>query len=176
MENRVSKRVKSKILFLLFAAALLLAGKDGSGQDIGEGERLQEQEQLLSQKVGQLKSDQDFLLFEKTMYASDSKYLVIRSAAKKGQLKYRNRILKDFHFTRAGRGGRLKEGMASVTKKIEGTRERNALLFGTSFSMEGKRGLSTPPEPGVPRLVLSKRDFLSVYYAMEAGAPAYVLP
>ena len=172
----MSKRVTSKILFLFFAVALLLTGRAGAGEDAAEREQLLEQEKLLSQKVEKLKRDQDFLLFEKTMYASDSKYLLIRSSAKKGQLKYRNRVLRDFQYTQEGPRKRLKQGMVSVTKKIEGQKERNALLFGTSFFLLDKRGPSRPPQSGVPRLVLSKRDFLSVYYAVETGAPAYVLP
>jgi len=170
----LSNAVLHRTLCFLFAAVFLLTGKIGSAQEAEEGKQLQEQQRVLTKKVDALRKEQDFLLFEKTMYGADSKYLVIHGAAKKGQLKYRNRILMDFRFSAPGR--RLKQGMVSVTRKIEGPRERNALIFGKSFIMEGRRPPSSQFDPDVPHLSLSKKDFLSIYYAVEKGAMAYILP
>jgi hypothetical protein len=123
-----------------------------------------------------LTAEQDFLVFQKTMYASDTKYLIISLAAKKGQLKYKNRVLKDFRFERVSdRKAGPATGALTLTKKIEGPRERNLLLFGKALVLQGRQPPPTRLEKGIARLGLSKKDFMSVYYAIEVGAKAYVV-
>ncbi len=79
-------------------ASLFLMGMENGEQGIGEPALVEQQKQL-SAKIDTLTQEQDYLLFQKTMYASDSKYLVINITARTGQLKYKNRVLRDFHFT-----------------------------------------------------------------------------
>ncbi|HEY6010457.1 MAG TPA: hypothetical protein VIX18_03220, partial [Nitrospirota bacterium] len=79
--------------------ALFLAGADNSGgQAADERTQLRHQRDALRKRVESLRNEQDFLLFQNEMYASDSKYLVINVPAKTGRLMYRNRVLKDFRF------------------------------------------------------------------------------
>jgi hypothetical protein len=166
--------MKIACLSLLFA--LTLTGAVGAAQGSDEREKLLERQKKLSAGIETLKREQDYLLFQKTMYASDSKYLIINITAKTGQLKYKNRVLKDFHFTLvSGRAGRLAPGAIMLTKKIEGPKERNALIFGKSLILQGKHAPKTPLEAGIPHFSLSKKDSLSVFYAIEVGAKAYVI-
>src|SRR5512135_3234238 len=95
-----------KIWLLLFFSVFLM-GADNGGQSGEERGKLLEQQKQLSARVKSLKREQDYLLFQSTMYASDSKYLVINISRKSGQLKYKNRILKDFHFERVSATGRV---------------------------------------------------------------------
>jgi hypothetical protein len=166
--------MKIACLSLLFA--LFLTGAVGAAQGSDERDKLLEQQKQLGARIETLKREQGYLLFQKTIYASDSKYLIINIAAKTGQLKYKNRVLKDFHFTLvSGRAGRLAPGAMTLTKKIEGPKERNALIFGKSLILQGKHAPMTPLEAGIPRFSLSKKDSLSVFYAIEVGAKAYVI-
>ncbi len=110
------------------------------------------------------------------MYESDSKYLIINFAARNMQLKYKGRVLKDIPFKRVlGRVSRLSHGALTLTQKIEGPRERNLLIFGQALVLQGKYAPSTLLEEGIPRVFLSRKDFLSVYYAIESGAKAFIL-
>ena len=161
------------ILFL--AASLFLMGADNGEQGTDEQTKLLEQQKQLNARVETLKQEQDYLLFQKTMYASDSKYLVINIAARTGQLKYKNRILKDFRFASAGHVSMLKRGAVTLTKKIEEPKTRNLLIFGTSLVLQGKRAPAAQLQKGIPRFTLSNRDFLSVFYAVETGTKAYLM-
>jgi hypothetical protein len=162
------------VIFLI-AAALLLMGADSGEQGTDERAKLLEQQKQLNARVETLKQEQDYLLFQKTMYASDSKYLVINISARTGQLKYKNRVLKDFHFTSAGPVSMLKQGSITLTKKIEGTKERHSLIFGSSLVLLSKRTPATPLEAGIPRIYLSRKDFLPLYYSLEIGALSYIV-
>jgi hypothetical protein len=162
-------------VLLFLAASLFLMGADNGEQGTDERAKLLEQQKQLNARIETLKQEQDYLLFQKTMYASDSKYLVINIAARTGQLKYKNRILKDFHFASAGRVGMLKQGMVTLTKKIEGTKGRHSLVFGRSLVLLGKRGPAAPLKAGIPRIYLSKKDFLSIFYSVENGAMLYLI-
>ncbi len=170
---------KMKVFFLPFFISLLLmsAGISTAGvEQEEEREKLLEQQRLLADRVERLKREQDFLLFQKTMYATDSKYLILNITAKTGQLKYKNRVLKDLRFfSVSGDTGRLKQGSITLTNKIEAARDRNALVFGRSLVLFGKR-VPAGLRPGIPRLPLPKKDFMAVFYALENGAMAYIIP
>jgi hypothetical protein len=157
----------------LIAASLLLTGAD-NGEQGPDRAKLLEQQKLLNARIDTLKQEQDYLLFQKTMYASDSKYLVINIASRTGQLKYKNRILQDFHFTSRGKVGMLKRGALALTKKIEEPK-KNLLLFGTSLVLQGKRVPQIQLQAGIPRFTLSRKDLRSVFYAVEIGAKAYIM-
>ena len=157
------------------AASLFLMGADNGGQGPDDRAKLLEQQKQLNTRIEALKLEQDYLLFQKVMYASDSKYLVINITARTGQLKYKNRVLKDFHFTAAGRLRALNQGALTLTKKIEEPRARRLLLFGSSLVLQGKGVPAVQLKKGTPRFTLSKKDFRPVFYAVETGAKAYVL-
>jgi hypothetical protein len=151
-------------------------GADNVEQDGEERGKILEQQKQLSVRIKTLKRQQDYLVFQKTMYTSDSKYLIIHVSAKTGQLKYKNRVLKDFHFKRVSSGvSSLTRGALTLTQKIEGTRGRNMLVFGKSLVLQGKNAPANELEVTMPRFALSKKDFRSVYYAIEPGAKAYIM-
>ena len=172
---RIMVNVKT-IWLLLFLSLFLLGIRDGTGQEASEREKLLEQRKHLSERIETLKREQDFLLFQQGMYASDSKYLVISATARKGQLKYKNRVLKDFRFVSSRRIGMLKPGAATLTKKIESARERQVLIFGNSLILLNKRVPAVTGGKYVPHITLAKKDFISIFYAVERGAKAYILP
>jgi hypothetical protein len=167
--------LKNNSLILLLVASLFLMGADNRTQGTDNQAKLLEQQKRLNTKIERLKLEQDYLLFQKMMCASDSKYLVINVRARTGQLKYKNRILRDFHFTSAGHVRMLKQGALTLTRKIEKPKKRNLLIFGTSLVLQGKRIPAIKLQAGIPRFSLSKKDFLSVFYAVEAGAKAYLI-
>ncbi len=174
--RRVRNFLANHPVILLTVTALFLMGADRGGEGTDDQARLRDQQKRLRQQVEVLKRDQNFLLFQKEMYAVDSKYLIIDMATKKGQLKYKNRVLKDFTVTLASRAGRPSPGAVELTNKLEGATGRNALVFGTSFVLRIKRAPPARREAGIPLLLLSKKDFMPLYYAVDIGAKAYILP
>ena len=166
-----------KYLWVIFlvAASLFLMGADNGEQGTEEQAKFTEQQKQLNARVEMLKREQDYLLFQKTVYALDSKYLVINITARTGQLKYKNRILKDFRFTSTGPVSLLKQGTITLTKKIEGAKEKRSLIFGKSLALLNKRVSATPLEAGIPRIYLSRKDFLSLYYSLDNGALSYII-
>jgi hypothetical protein len=169
--------MKAKAACLLLLVLLFFVGMDGNGQEQDERDDLLEQQQALKEKIDTLRSEQDFLLFEKALYVTDSRYLVINLGAKKGQLKYKNRVLKDFRFTASANLAEdaLKTGTLTLTKKREDPGQRHVLLFGKSLVIQWKRPARSPYAANVPRLSLYKRDLQSIFYAVEEGAKAYIV-
>ncbi len=163
-----------KIFFLpVFILLLFAAAAAGEGQELEERSLLLEQQRLLESRIEQLKREQDELLFLKTISATDSKYLVLKLSLGTGQLRYKNRILKEFQF-QTGTGSRPEQGAAVLTKKREEPKSRRALLFGTSLIMLQKNTMRNTT--GILPLSLKKKDFQAVFYALEAGARAYIIP
>jgi hypothetical protein len=165
------------VVYLILLTSLFLVGADKGGPERGEQAALREQRRALHQRVENLKREQDYLLFQKTMYESDSKYLVIDIREKTGHLKYKNRVLKDFPFQTSKNFPRrsLKPGMLTLTEKIEGKKDRHALVFGKTFVVRWKRSAVPREQSNIPSLSLSRKDLLSLYYAVEDGALAYVV-
>ncbi len=166
----------NKLLLVIVLTPFLIAA-DGGDAVRDERASLEAMRSTLRQKISSLKREQDFLLFQKTMYAADSKYLIIDVKHRTAQLKYKNRLLKDMHFTPSkkfpGRG--LRQGMLVLTEKVEGKKDRDALVFGKSLVVQWKQSIVPPQERGLPSITLLKKELLSVYYAVEEGAPAYIL-
>jgi len=137
---------------------------------------LLEQQKQLSVRIKSLKREQDYLVFQRTMYTSDSKYLLVNISKRTGQLKYKNRVLKDFHFKRvSGRVRGLTRGALTLTQKIEGTRGKKLLVFEKSLVLQGAFAPATKLDAGIPRFSLAKKDFRSIYFAVEQGAKLYIL-
>jgi hypothetical protein len=168
--------MKIQVLCMVLCS-LVLMGADGGDSVRDERAMLEDQMSGLQKKVSALKREQDFLLFQEAMYSSDSKYLIMNFAKRTGQLKYKNRVLLDFRFKTAkkisSRG--LQPGMLVLTKKEEGKKDQHALAFGKSIIMQWKRTVVPPEESGIPAISLQKKEMLSLYYALEEGALAYVV-
>jgi hypothetical protein len=150
----------------------------GAGaQEQDERAALQKQQQALHEQVATLKAEQDFLLFQKTMFAADSKYLVLNMTDRTGQLKYKNRVLKGFRFALSKKfaGSALQPGMLVLTKKSGAKSGRHALLFGTSLIIQRKGAAVPKKEAGIPVLSLPKKEMQSVFFAVEEGALAYIV-
>jgi len=173
MRSGMNRKTVGTILIL----SLFLMAADGGGDARDERESLNELQQSLRARIETLAKEQDFLLFQKAMYASDSKYLILNVTAKTGQLKYKNRVLKDFHFQLQGKvsGNKLRTGMLVLDKKTEEKSGRHVLIFGDALILQWKRSAVPAREKNIPFITLTKRDLQSVFYAVEPGARTYVL-
>jgi hypothetical protein len=170
--------VKNVLVILTLLLSLFLMGAANAAENGVDRGTLLEQQKQLSVRIKSLKREQDYLIFQRTMYTSDSKYLILNISKKTGQLKYKNRVLKDFHFKRVSvsdRAHRLTRGALTLTQKIEGARKRKLLVFDKSLVLQGVRAPETKLEAGIPRYSLSKKEFRSVYFAVEQGAKLYIL-
>ncbi|HXY54248.1 MAG TPA: hypothetical protein VEM40_06230 [Nitrospirota bacterium] len=168
--------MKTAAVHLLLLLSLFLAGMNGNGQEPDEREELLQQREELNKKIETLRREQDFLLFEKVLYAADSKYLIINLGSRAGQLKYKNRVLKDFRFKASPKlAGSIGPGALTLTKKREDPGQRHVLVFGKSLVIQWKRPPRAPYQADVPSLSLSKTDLQSIFYALEEGAKAYIL-
>ncbi len=170
--------LKYMTVILTLLLSLFLMGAANAAENGEERGTLLEQQKQLSVRIKTLKREQDYLVFQRAMYLSDSKYLILNISKKTGQLKYKNRVLKDFHFKRVSvsdRAHRLTRGALTLTQKIEGARQRKLLVFDKALVLQGVHAPEAKLEAGMPRYSLSKKDFRSVYYAVEAGAKAYIL-
>ena len=169
------KKIWSAILLSVF-----LLGMDGNAQEADERRRLAEQQKRLGAKVESLKREQDLLLFRKEFYSAESKYLILNIPAGKGELRYKNRLLKSFSFARSSKARlyAVPVGAATVTRKVEGRGKRHEIIFGSFFIMQVKPKDARPllkDRTLLPRLFVSRKDIQSIFYALEEGSKAYVL-
>lgn len=163
---------------LVFLMTLALAGVDGIAQEADERQKLLEQQEQLRNRIELMKREQDFLLFQKQLYDSDSKYLLLDLGKSSGQLKYKNRVLKGFRFSTSSPAvlRRISAGALTLTKKAENPRGRPALVFGKTLVIQSKSGAARERQHGaVPHISLTKKDMASLYNAVEQGAKAYVV-
>lgn len=164
-----------KTIFASFILALLFLSGKAAAQD-EEYRKLMDEQKVLSEKIEELRAEQDFLLFQKVLSNSDSRYLILSMSTGKGQLRYKNRVLCDYPFISMTQTVvSLKQGAVALTKKIEGPRQKYALVFGKSVILQPK-GAAAYREKGILRASLPKKDFMALYYALENGALAYILP
>ena len=142
-----------------------------------EEDVLRGRQAALEAKVASLQREQDYLIFLTRMYETDSKYLIVDIKKKSAQLMYKNRILKDIPLQgiSAGFTRKVKAGEKAVTKKIEGAKERHALVFADAFVVKWKLSEVRRPESSLPSIVVFKKDLLSFYYTIGPGMLAYVL-
>src|SRR3989337_2149287 len=127
-------RLIAKFIWLLPFLFLLSSGMDGNAQETDERRQLEKQKKELSAKVESLKREQDLLLFRKEFYSADSKYLILNIPAGKGELRYKNRLLKSFSFALSSKARlhAIPVGAAAVTRKVEGRGKRYEIIFGRS--------------------------------------------
>ncbi len=163
------------VLLIFFA----LTGTDGSAEQVDERKQLMERKDQLQGRIEELEREQGFLLFQKEMYVSDSKYLVLDFSSRRGDIKYRNRVLKTFHFSSpvspAGRAA-PPPGVLVLTKKTETPNGKRVLLFGDSFIIQVKRSAKAVREDTeLPRIFLARKDMASLFYVVEEGSLAYII-
>lgn len=162
-------------LIMLVLAALTLLGAGGElPPDAEEERRLLDEKQRLEQRIAVLNREQDFLLFQQVFQQSDSKYLILDPASGKGQLKYRNRVLRTFSLERKERTSRdPAPGAVVLTGKSGPNGKARYLVFGNGLILEGRgRRSSTGP---AARYGLYSRDLAALHYALEVGANAYIV-
>ena len=167
-----------RFLISAFAViAFIIFCTPAPGQEDEERAALEQRVHDLSKRVDLLRSRQDYLVFQRAMASSDSKYVVIDPATQTGHLKYKTRVLKDFSFKLSAQASMtgLKPGLLTLTKKTEDARKRNALIFGDSLVVRWKWSFVPKEDAALPALVASKRDLLSLYYALEEGSLLYVV-
>jgi hypothetical protein len=173
---------RMNIFFKAISGALLIVlfffGPEVFGQARDERTVLVNQAKAERKKAAALKREQDFLVFQKEMYAADSKYLVLNMKDGSGQLRYKNRVLKEFQFAAAGklRKNTVPFGMLSVTKKMTGKDNRYALIFGVGLIIRLAESERLREEAAIPALMITKDDMLSLLSALEEGGRAYILP
>jgi hypothetical protein len=157
--------------------ALGVAIMSGAAYADDEQDALCEQQHALELRVAALRRDQDYLVFLKRMYETDSKYLVIDLKKNTVQLRYKNRLLKDFAVQGVSPGfaKNAAAGKKAVTKKIEGGKERHALVFADAFVLRWRLSEVPRPESSLPSIVVLKKDLLSFYYTVGPGMLAFVL-
>jgi len=166
-----------KRLIVLLVLSLFLMAADNEDQELFERAALGEREQLLRARIDTLKREQDFLLFQKAMYETDSRYLIINITEKTGQLKYRNRVLKGFTFVPSKNfpGEALATGVLVLKKKEERKGDRPVLVLGKALVIQWKRAYVPPAEAGIPYITLTKKEMVSLFVALEEGAMAYIV-
>ena len=165
------------ILIAVLLLSPLIAKAEGGTEGLDERAALRDQYKSLDRQLTALQREQDFLLFQKVMYTSDSKYLVIKAKEKTGQLMYKNRLLKDLRFTPSEKisSRTFKPGKLVLTKKVEGKRDRNVLIFGDTLIIQWKRDWVPTREKKIPVLSLKRKEMLSVFYALEVGSLVYIV-
>jgi hypothetical protein len=176
MSDRSVKRPGNLCLFLLMTLTALIA-PPARAQDVDERQRLLNQRQKLTARIDHLRREQELLLFQKTAYQSDSKYLLLDTRSGKGLMKYRNRILRSFSIARTDRSSRRpKPGPRILSEKIEGPPQARMLVFGNDLVVHTKRfaGRSRIPK-GSSSLTIGTKDMAAIYHAIERGAALYVI-
>jgi hypothetical protein len=166
-----------KTVIVLLVLSLFLTGADNGEQNKDRSDALRDRQEKLLDRIRTLQAEQDFLLFQKAMYSADSKYLVLNLTERTGQLRYKNRILKDFQFlpTKDHPARKFRTGMLALTKKREGKNARHGLVFGKALVFERKGAAIPPDEADIPALFLTRKDMQSIFFALETGARAYLV-
>lgn len=160
------------------AAAVLFLSSAVYGEEGNERAQLRERERKARERIELLRRQQDFLLFQKNLFAADSKYLVLDLRAGRGMLNYRNRILRSFRFTVAGtsvsRG--VAPGMFQLTSKLDGGPRTRQLIFGDSrLIVQGKNARFSAGKGTNPvRIRIGSKDLGALFYVLEQGSMAYV--
>ena len=173
----MQRSIHKIVIIALLVLSPFIMGADGSSEGPDERAALREQLKSLNRQLAALQREQDFLLFQKVMYVSESKYLVLKAKEKTGQLMYKNRVLKDLKFTPSQNISfqAFKTGKLVLTKKVEGKNERNVLIFGNTLIIQWKRDWVPSREKKIPVLSLKRKEMLSVFYALEEGSMLYIV-
>ena len=166
-----------KTVMLLLMLSVFLMGAGNGVENGDERDALMDRQKTLQGRIETLRHEQDLLLFQKEMYTADSKYLVLNIAERTGQLRYKNRVLKDLQYTvsKSASIKKLRTGVLVLTKKREGKSSRHTLVFGKDLIIQRKNAAIPTQEADTPSLFLTKKDMQSVFFALEAGARIYIV-
>ncbi len=171
MGSKKDNIISLVLLFLLFSAVM------GNAQERDERQGLIERRDQLQSRIGKLREEQDFLLFQKEMYASDSKYLLLDPQKRTGVLKYRDRVIRTFSFSPGGAASRpTLRGAHVLTVRAERDGKRRTLIFGNALVLRARQGTNAAAAgPDASHYILSSRDMASLFYALDTGSRAYLL-
>lgn len=168
--------------YLKYSTALIILLLIGTGvsvlaQDADERQRLIERRNRLRARITKLQKEQNFLLFRKEMYAADSKYLVLDPGRGSGELRYRDRVIRNFQLTRNGAASPpLRPGAFVLSVREERGGKRRSLVFGNTFMLQTRHARSGGRRETEPvRFVLSSKDMSSLFSALDVGSRAYVV-
>lgn len=154
----------------------------GHGQAGGEEQQLLRREREVLARVKMLKREQNILLAQKALAAADSKYLVLDLRGGKGQLKYRNRILRSFEFpgiARSASGASLSGSGGTVTLagKIDGASRKRQLIFNDQLMVIRSKHMNVPKGNRKPAIhvEIPTKDLNAIFFALELGSVAIIL-
>lgn len=165
-------------LALLAAVVPIPAGVSSAADSGDERTELLERQAQLQLKIDELKREQAYLNFQKAMYSSDSKYLLLDLTASQGVLKYRNRTLRTFKFSRAESSADFRPSLGPVvlTAKADGQPRKRFLLFSNMLALHAQKFAGNIPRGTDPiRLIVGAKDIAALYYAVEKGSIAYIV-
>jgi hypothetical protein len=171
-------RTRSKIAALTAVSLMLCTA--GHGQAGGEEQQLLRREREVLARVEMLKREQSILLAQKALAAADSKYLVLDLRGGKGQLKYRNRILRSFEFpgiARSASGAALSGGTVTLAGKIDGASRKRQLIFNDQLMIIRSKYMNVPKGNRKPAIhvEIPTKDLNAIFFALELGSVAIIL-
>ncbi len=166
-------------------ALAVLCGQASAGAEMTDpaGEERQSlilREHKLRERIDELRFEEDLLIKQKALLASDSKYVLLDLKKRKGTLKYRNRILRTFDFdTRKAGGKRMKPGIYTVSEKTDGSSKKRQLLFSNPplvIARKPKTSVPTDkPGKGSPLVLLKTKDMDALFFVLEPGSQVLLL-
>jgi len=167
-------RGKSGLALILLS--FLLMGMDGPQRENDELRQLEEKQAQLTARIDALKGEQDFLLFQRSIAGSDSKYLIFDLAARTGTLKYRNRILRTFGFTVLPPGqGQIRKGRHVLASKSDGSANRRELVVADEFHIHGKAySVRSSTGKRLPGLVIKQKDLAALFFVVDKGTMLFI--
>jgi len=129
-------------------------------------------------RIKALKKEQEFLLFQRTLAAADSKYLILDLRTGKGMLKYRGRILRTFNCPLAGKRlpAAFPKKIVTLTGKVDGSPGTRQLVFTDPLLIIQSKHVSTgkaKSKEGL-RIMLGTKDLGAIFFALEKGSLAYI--
>ena len=165
---------KGILAIVLFA--FLLVGMDGQTREKDEQRRLEEKQAQLATRIDTLKKEQDFLLFQRSIAGSDSKYLIFDLSVGTGTLKYRNRILRIFGVTVSPSGqSHIRKGRHVIAYKSDGSANKKEMVVADEFIIHGKAYVvKSAGGKRLPSLVIKQKDLASLFFVVDKGTMAFV--
>jgi hypothetical protein len=161
---------------LLIVLSFLLMGMDGPPRENDELRQLEEKRAQLTARIDALKKEQDFLLFQRSIAGSDSKYLLIDLSARTGTLKYRNRVLRTFGFTVSSPGHRqIRKGRHILASKSDGSAKKRELVVADAFLIRGKAHSGRSADgKSMASLIIGQKDLAALFFAVDQGTMLFI--
>jgi hypothetical protein len=169
-------RLGSFAFLLLVILGVTLSSDCTAAAGTSERAQLATRKKQLESQIQTLKREHALLLFQKDMLDSDSKYLLLDMQKGAAQLRYKNRLLKEFSFKREKTRAyaAVEPGVLVLVKKEDGKQDRRYMQFG-NVVLRSKRSSRSRDEAGTIAVTLSQKNLGAVFYAMEPGAQAYIV-